>query len=128
MKKAIHFNQSFFHFFFFTAASVKVGKVNVTAASPGLFACEQVVFADPFNSGQDIKVLVSFGHSVKSPSRGNGAAIWVELEGRYGFRACISEFGDGSNGTAEVNWIAIQSVPFGTQKGNHSIEFLDHWN
>ena len=62
-------------------------------------------------------MFASFGHSVKSPTRGNGAAIWVESEDQNQFTACVSEYGDGSNGTAEVNWIAVQSVPSEAQIG-----------
>ena len=64
-----------------------------------------------------MKVFASFGHSVKNPARGNGGAIWVESEDQNQFTACVSEYGDGSNGTAEVNWIAVQSVPSGAQIG-----------
>ena len=31
-----------------------------------LFACKQVPYSEPFRSGQEIKVLISFGHSVKN--------------------------------------------------------------
>ena len=63
-------------------------------------------------------MFASFGHSVKrSPTRGNGGAIWVESENQNQFTTCVSEYGEGSNGTAEVNWIAVQSVPSGAQIG-----------
>ena len=110
-----------FFFSAFTAASFKAGKVNVTTASPGLFACEQIQFTEPFNGGSDIKVFASFSHSVKSPTRGYGGAIWVESESQNGFKTCISEYSEGSNGTAEVNWIAVQSAPSGTQTGTTSL-------
>ena len=110
--------------FFFTAASFKAGKVNVTTASPELFACSQVSFTESFSGGQEIKVLASFGHSVKKPTRGNGAAIWVESEDKIQFKACIVEYSDGSNKTAEVNWIALQSAPSGAQIGTTA---LDSW-
>ena len=100
----------------FTAAKFKTGKINVTTANPGLFACQKVSFAQPFG-GKEVKVFASFGHSVKNPSRGNGGAIWVESEETSQFTSCIFEYGDGSNGTAEVNWIAVQSVPSGAQVG-----------
>ena len=108
----------------FTAASFKAGKVNVTTASPGLFGCEQVSFPEPFHGGKEIKVFASFGHSVKNPSRGNGAAVWVESEDKTRFKTCISEYSFGSNKTGEVNWIAVQSVPSGAQIGSTS---LDPW-
>ena len=102
------------------AANLKTGKVNVTTASSGLFACQKVSFEHPF-VGKEVKVFASFGHSVKNPSRGNGAAIWVESEDTNQFTTCISEYGDGSNGTAEVNWIAVQSVPSGAQVGTTAL-------
>ena len=110
-----------FPFSKFTAASFKAGKVNVTTASPGLFGCEQVSFTEPFHGGKETKVFASFGHSVKNPSRGNGAAVWVESEDKRQFKICISEYGVGSNSSAEVNWVAMQSVPSGTQTGTTSL-------
>ena len=72
-----------------------------------------------------MKVFASFGHSVeRSLTRGNGAAIWVESEDQNQFTTCVSEYGEGSNGTAEVNWIAVQSVPSGAQTGTAD---LDSW-
>ena len=69
-------------------------------------------------------MFASFGHSIKSPSRGNGGATWVESEGKSHFTTCVSEYSDGSNGTAEINWIAVQSVPHGIQVGTAT---LDAW-
>ena len=66
-------------------------------------------------------MFASFGHSVKNSSLGNGAAIWVESEDRHQFKTCISEYGEGSNGKAEVNWIAVQSAPSGAQIGSHTL-------
>ena len=71
-----------------------------------------------------MKVLASAGHSVNSQARGNGAAIWVESADRTQFRACIYEYSNGSNTSAEINWIALQSAPAGTQLGTTS---LDSW-
>ncbi|KAJ7382889.1 hypothetical protein OS493_031947 [Desmophyllum pertusum] len=103
------------------ALSFKAGKENITIASPGLFACKEVSFQDPFNRGQDVKVLASVGHAVKSETTRNGAAIWVEDVTANGFTVCVLEFGDGSNDTAEVNWIAVQSAPSGSQLGATSL-------
>ena len=109
----------------FIAASFKAGKSNLTTFSPGLFACKKISFSQPFNGGKKVKVFASFGHSVeRSPTRGNGAAIWVESEDQNQFTTCVSEYGEGSNGTAEVNWIAVQSVPSGAQIGT---AYLDSW-
>ena len=107
-----------------TAASFKAGKVNLTASNPGLFACEKVSFLEPFHGGKEIKVFASFDHSARNPTRGNGAAIWVESENMREFKTCISEYGDASNSSAEANWVAVQSVPTGTQIGSTS---LDPW-
>jgi len=106
------------------AAIFKAGKVNLTASNPGLFACEKVSFPEPFHGGKEIKVFASFGHSARNPTRGNGAAIWVESENIHEFRTCISEYGDASNSSVEANWVAVQSVPSGTQIGSTS---LDPW-
>ena len=40
------------------------------------------------------------------------------------FKACVLEFSDGSNGTAELNCLAIQAAPVGAQLGSAS---LDSW-
>ena len=66
-----------------------------------------------FHSGQEIKVLTSFGHSVKNPEGGDGAAFWLESENPYGFMACELEFSDGSSGTGELNSLSIQAAPVG---------------
>ena len=95
----------------------------MTTVSPGLFACQQVSFATPFHGGHEVTVLASLGRSIKSPTRGNGGAIWVESVDQSGFKACILEYSDGSNNTAEVNWIATQSAPSGGKRG--SISFGD---
>ncbi|XP_068703631.1 uncharacterized protein [Montipora foliosa] len=100
------------------ASSFKTGKVNITASSPGLFACKAISFAQPFYGRQEVKVFASFGHSVRNSGLGNGAAIWVESEDRHQFKSCISEYDQGSNGSAEVNWIAVQSAPSGAQIGS----------
>ena len=71
--------------FSFTAVSFKSGKINnITAMSSGLFSCEKITFEEPFS-----------GNST------NGAAVRVESEDQSQFRACISEYSDGSNAAAE---------------------------
>lgn len=107
--------------FWVLAASFRAGKANVTTVSPRLFACQMVSFASPFHGGQKITVLATLGRSIKSPTRGNGGAIWVESVDNSGFKACILEYSDGSNNTAEVNWIAIQSAPSGAKRGTASL-------
>ena len=37
------------------------------SGSGNLFSCKQVLYSEPFRSGREIKVLTSFGHSVKNP-------------------------------------------------------------
>ncbi|XP_073251856.1 uncharacterized protein [Porites lutea] len=106
------------------AISFKAGKTNVTVKSPGLFVCETITFAESFSGGKQVKVVASFGHSLNNQARGNGAAIWVEAADRTKFRACIYEYSNGSNSTAGINWIAIQSAPKGAQLGTTS---LDSW-
>ena len=109
---------------FIIAISFKAGKTNVTVKSPGLFSCETITFAESFSGGKQVKVFASFGHSVNNQARGNGAAIWVESADRTQFRACIYEYSNGSNSTAEINWIALQSAPKRAQLGTAS---LDSW-
>ncbi|CAH3182494.1 unnamed protein product [Porites lobata] len=112
------------HFASLIAISFKAGKTNSTVKSPGLFACETITFAESFSGGKQVKVFASFGHSVNNHARGNGAAVWVESADRTQFRACIYEYSNGSNSTAEINWIALQSAPKGAQLGTTS---LDSW-
>ena len=94
----------------------------MTTTAPGLFACKKISFPYPFYGGQQVKVFASFGHAVASSSNRYGAAIWVESVSTSGFTACVLEFGDGSNGTAEVNWVALQSTPPESQLGTASLK------
>ena len=80
-----------------------------------LFACKNVSFEEPFNGGQEIKIFISKSHATKSSFRGNGAAIWVESVNNKAFTVCVLEYGDGSSGASQVNWMALQSVPAGAQ-------------
>ena len=110
--------------FLSTAPIIKVGKDNVTISTPGLFGCEKISFQSPFSDGQQVKVFASFGHTVKSPKNRFGAAVWVESVSTGEFTVCVLEYGEGSKGFAEVNWIALQSTPLGSQLG---IVALDPW-
>ena len=40
----------------------------------------------------------------------------MESVSTSGFTACVLEFGDGSNSTSEINWLALQSVPLGMSR------------
>ena len=93
----------------------------MTTTTPGLFACKQIFFTVSFSGGLQVSVFASVGHSVKSPTPRNGAAIWIEEISVRRFTVCVLEFGDGSNGTTEVNWIALQSAPRGSQLGTASL-------
>ena len=42
------------------------------------FLANRFYASEPFGNGQKVKVLTSFGHSVKNPRGGEGAAIWRE--------------------------------------------------
>ena len=86
-----------------------------------LFACKNVSFEEPFNAGQEIKIFISKSHATKSSTGGNGAAIWVESVNNKAFTLCVLEYGDGSSGTSQVNWMALQSVPAGPQLGTASL-------
>ena len=72
--------------------------------SSGLFACEKINYEEPFSGGKHLKVFVSPGNST------NDASVWVESEDQSQFRACISEYSNGSNAAAELNWIALESA------------------
>ena len=52
---------------------------------------KQDLYSKPSRSGQEIKVLTSFGNSAKNPEGGDGANFWLELENPYGFTACVLE-------------------------------------
>ena len=106
------------------ALSFKAGKDNITTITPGLFACKKITFRYPFHGGQQVKVLASVGHTVKSSIPRNGAAIWVEDVTASGFTICVVEYGQGSNGTTEMDWIALKSAPPRSQLGTVS---LDPW-
>ena len=106
---------------FVTALGFKAGKENVTTAIPGLFACKKISFQYLFSGGQQVKVFASVAHTEKSQNPRNGAAVWVEDVTRSGFTACVVEFGDSSNGTKEVDWIAVQTAPYGSQIGTKSL-------
>ncbi|XP_022806206.1 uncharacterized protein LOC111343322 [Stylophora pistillata] len=110
--------------FIFCAAILKAGKDNVTTSTPGLFGCKEISFKHSFSGGQQVKVFASFGHTVKSPTHRYGAAVWVESVSTSGFTVCVLEYGEGSKGSAEVNWIALQSAPSGSQLGTVA---LDPW-
>ena len=86
-----------------------------------LFACKNVSFEEPFNGGQEIKIFISKSHATKGSTRGNGAAIWVESVNNKAFTVCVLEYGDGSSGASQVNWMALQSVPAGAQLGTASL-------
>ncbi len=93
----------------------------MTTTTPGLFACKKISFNESFSGGQQVSVLASVGHSAKSLTSRYGAAIWVADVTARGFTVCVLEFGDGSNGTTQVNWIALQSTPRGSQLGSASL-------
>ena len=104
-------------FFFFFVGSYKDGKLNVSTSNGSLFACKQVLYPEPFPqiskgfffpwldgfwhfnkvsiylsiSVQEIKVLTSFGPSVKNTEGGDGATFWLESENAYDFTACLLE-------------------------------------
>ena len=88
-----------------------------------LFACKNVSFEEPFNGGQEIKIFISKSHATEGSTRarGNGAAIWVESVNNKAFTVCVLEYGDGSSGASQVNWMALQSVPAGAQLGTASL-------
>jgi len=105
----------------FTALGFKAGKDNITTITPGLFACKVIYFPSPFYGGQQVTVLASVGHTVKSQKPRNGAAVWVEAVTASEFTVCVLEFGNGSNRTVEVNWLSFQASLRGSQIGTTSL-------
>ena len=105
----------------FTAITFKTGKDNITTIAPGLFACKVISFPSPFSGGQQVTVLASVGHTVKSQTPRNGAAVWIETVKASEFTACVLEFGTGSNRTVEVNWLSFQAPLRGSQSGTTSL-------
>ena len=57
----------------------------------------------------------------EEPCPRNGGAIWVDDVIESGFTACVE---DSSNGTKEVNWIAVRTAPSGSQI---STKLLSSW-
>ena len=104
-----------------TARGFKAGKENVTTSSPGLFGCKKIYFQTPFYGGQQVTVLASVGHSVKRQTHGNGAAVWVEDVKASEFTVCILEYFSGSNNSLEVNYLAFEASPNGSQTGTTSL-------
>ena len=70
-------------------------------------------------------VLASVGHTGKSQTPRNGAAVWVEAVTASEFTVCVLEFGNGANRTVEVNWLSFQASLRGSQTGSTS---LNSWN
>ena len=112
-------------FFSFFVGSYKVVKLNVSTSSGNLFSCKPFQNSEPFRRRQEFEILTSFGQSVKNPEGGDGLAFWLESENPCRFTACVLEFSDGSNGTAELNWLARRAAPAGTQLRTTS---LDSWS
>ncbi|KAJ7382890.1 hypothetical protein OS493_031948 [Desmophyllum pertusum] len=88
-----------------------------------------VIVQDHFNHGQDVDVLASVGHAVKSQTTRNGAAIWVEDVTANGFTVCVLEFGRrrfqrycGS----ELDCCTICSIWIPAR--SYFLELLDNWN
>ena len=58
---------------------------------------------------------------MKSQTPGNGAAVWVEDVKASEFTVCLLEFFEGSNTSLEVNYLAFQKQPNGSQTGTTSL-------
>ncbi|KAL9961051.1 hypothetical protein ACROYT_G029931 [Oculina patagonica] len=103
------------------ALSFKAGKDNITTVAPGLFACKKIFFPLPFYGGQQVKVLASVGHTVKSQTPRSGAAVWVEDVKASEFTVCVLEFGDGSNNSVQADWLAFETALPDSQIGTTSL-------
>ncbi len=106
---------------YFTVVGLKAGKDNIATTTPGLFACKKISFQTPFYGRKQVNVFASIGHTARSQTTRNGAAVWVEDVTTTGFTACILKFSDRSNRTAQINWIAVQSALPGSQIGTTSL-------
>ena len=115
----------------FTALEFKAGKDNVTTSSPGLFGCKKIYFQTPFYVGQPATVLASVGHTVKSQTPRNGAAVWVEGVKGSEFTICVLEFSQGSNKTL-VNCSGelgrVERNALWILDGYFILKLLDNWN
>ncbi|XP_078384224.1 uncharacterized protein LOC144666717 [Oculina patagonica] len=100
---------------------LKAGKDNIATTTPGLFACKEISFQTPFYGRKQVNVFASVGYTARSQTTRNGAAVWVEDVTTTGFTVCILKFGDRSNRTAQINWIAVQSAKPGSQIGTTSL-------
>jgi len=86
-----------------------------------LFGCKKIYFQTPFYGGQQVTVFASVGHTVKSQTPRNGAAVWVEDVKASEFTACVLEFSNGSNKSIEVNYLAFETKLHGSQTGTISL-------
>ena len=68
---------------------------------------QEISFQYHFYDRQKVKVFASVGHTERSQNPRNGGAIWVDNVIESGFTVCVVEFGDSSNSTKEVDWIAV---------------------
>jgi len=107
-----------------TALGFKAGKEKVTTSSPGLFGCKKIYFETPFYGGQQVAAFASVGHTGRSQTPRNGAAVWVEDVKASEFTVCALEFANGSNKSIEVNYLSFETKPHGSQTGTTS---LDSW-
>ena len=108
-----------------TALAFNAGKEDVTTSSPGLFGCKKIYFQTPFYDEQQVTAFASVGHSGKSQTPRNSAAVWVEDVKAREFTACALEFANGSNNSIEVNYLAFETQPHGSQTGTTS---LNSWS
>ena len=69
-------------------------------------------------------MFASIGYTVKSSLPRNSATLWVESVTTSGFKVCVLEYGKGSNESAEVNWVAFQSTPYGSQFGSITFNYV----
>ena len=69
-------------------------------------------------------MFASIGYTVKSSLPLNSATLWDESVTTSGFKVCVLEYGKGSNESAEVNWVAFQSTPYGSQFGSITFNYV----
>ena len=107
---------------FLSGSPIAIGKINITVSAHGRSSCQGVRFPISFSGSGSVKVFTSLAHAVQIGKPRDGAVTWAESVSGSGFTACVLELGRGSNGSAQVNWLAFQSAPTGVQHGSVSYD------
>ena len=91
--------------------------MNFTGAYPHTVHCKTVLYPRTFSSSGVVRVLAAVSHGEESSSIHDSAVVWTAGVTRSSFRVCMMETGVGTNGSADVNWLAYQGTPTGMLGG-----------